>query len=85
MANGIENASYDPKKVSVIINGKEITGFGTDSVISVTRNEDIVTTQVGVPSSTQLLHGSVAKKQTAATAKLSTPITATRPSPEATR
>ena len=48
MANGIEIASYDPKKVSVIINGKEITGFGTDSVISVTRNEDIVTTQVGV-------------------------------------
>ena len=46
MANGIEIASYDPKKVSVIINGKEITGFGTDSVISVTRNEDIVTTQV---------------------------------------
>ena len=48
MANGIEIASYDPKKVSVIINGKEITNFGPDSVISVTRNEDIVTTQVGV-------------------------------------
>ena len=28
MANGIEIASYDPKKVSVIINGKEITNFG---------------------------------------------------------
>ena len=36
MANGIEIASYDPKKVSVIINGKEITNFGPDSVISVT-------------------------------------------------
>ena len=41
--------------------------------------------ELALPSSTQLLHGSAAKKQTAATAKSSTPITATRPSPEATR
>ena len=47
MANGIEIASYDPKKVNVIINSKAITGFAADGVITVTRNEDIVTTQVG--------------------------------------
>lgn len=48
MANGIEIASYDPKKVNVVINSKAITGFATDGVITITRNEDIVTTQVGV-------------------------------------
>lgn len=48
MANSIEIASYDPKKVNVVINSKAITGFGTDSVIKITRNEDIVTTSVGV-------------------------------------
>ena len=47
MADGIEIASYDPKKVNVILNGKAITGFASDGVITVTRNEDIVTTQVG--------------------------------------
>ena len=47
MANGIEIASYDPKKVNVIVNGVAITGFSSDGVITVTRNEDIVTTQVG--------------------------------------
>lgn len=47
MANGIEIASYDPKKVNVIVNGVAITGFSSDGVIAVTRNEDIVTTQVG--------------------------------------
>ncbi len=44
----IEVASYDPKKVNLVINGKAITGFGTDGVITVTRNEDIVTPTVGV-------------------------------------
>ena len=48
MASGIEIASYDPKKVNVIINGKVITGFAADGVIELTRNEDIVTTVVGV-------------------------------------
>lgn len=48
MANGIEIASYDPKKVNLVINGRIITGFGDGSVITVTRNEDIVTTAVGV-------------------------------------
>lgn len=48
MANGIEIASYDPKKVNLVINGRIITGFGDSSMISVTRNEDVVTTAVGV-------------------------------------
>lgn len=48
MANDIEIASYDPKKVNVIINGKAITGFSPDGVINVVRNEDIVTPTVGV-------------------------------------
>ena len=47
MASGIEIASYDPKKVNVIVNGKVITGFAADGVIELTRNEDIVTTVVG--------------------------------------
>lgn len=47
MADNIEIASYDPKKVNVIINGKVITGFSPDGVINVVRNEDIVTTTVG--------------------------------------
>ena len=47
MANYIEIASYDPKKVNVNINGKIITGFSPDGVINVVRNEDIVTPTVG--------------------------------------
>lgn len=47
MANDIEIASYDPKKVNVNINGKIITGFSPDGVINVVRNEDIVTPTVG--------------------------------------
>lgn len=48
MANGIEIASYDPKKVNLVVNGRIVTGFGDGSMIAVTRNEDIVTTSVGV-------------------------------------
>ena len=47
MANDIEIASYDPKKVNVNINGKIITGFSPDGVINVVRNEHIVTPTVG--------------------------------------
>ena len=47
MANDIEIASYDPKKVNVNINGKIITGFSPDGVINVVRIEDIVTPTVG--------------------------------------
>ena len=40
--------SYDPKKVNLVMNGKIITGFASDSMITIARNEDTVTTQVGV-------------------------------------
>ena len=46
MASNIEVASYDPKKVNLVLNGKILTGFASDSMIA--RNEDTVTTQVGV-------------------------------------
>lgn len=45
---GIEIATYDPKKVNLIINNKIITGFANDGVITITRNENIVSTLVGV-------------------------------------
>lgn len=47
-ANGIEVATYDPRKVNLILNGKVITGFASEGVIKITRNEDIVSTTVGV-------------------------------------
>ncbi len=46
--NGIEVAAYNPRKVNLILNGKVITGFASDGVITISRNEDIVTTTVGV-------------------------------------
>lgn len=48
MASNIEIASYDPKKVNLVMNGKIITGFASDSMITIARNEDTVTTQTGV-------------------------------------
>lgn len=48
MASNIEVASYDPKKVNLVMNGKIITGFASDSMITIACNEDTVTTQVGV-------------------------------------
>lgn len=47
MAKGIEVASYDPKKVNVIVGGRAITGFAADGVVSVTKNEDSITPAVG--------------------------------------
>ena len=44
MASNIEVASYDPKKVNLVMNGKIITGFASDSMITIARNEDTVTT-----------------------------------------
>lgn len=44
----MEVATYDPKKVTVVINGRAITGFASDGVVTVTHNEDIVTPSVGV-------------------------------------
>ena len=46
MASNIEVASYDPKKVNLVLNGKIITGFASDSMITIARNEDTVTTPV---------------------------------------
>lgn len=47
MARGIEIASYDPKKVTVIVGGRTITGFSADGVVTITKNEDSVTPSVG--------------------------------------
>lgn len=40
--------TYDPDKVSVIINGTIITGFDASGVFTYTRSNDIVTPEVGV-------------------------------------
>lgn len=47
MAASIEVASYDPKKVNVIVGGRIITGFASDGVVTLTKNEDSVTPSVG--------------------------------------
>ena len=47
MGKGIEIASYDPKKVNVIVGGRALTGFASDGVVTLTRNEDSVTPSVG--------------------------------------
>ena len=47
MAASIEVASYDPKKVNVIVGGRIITGFASDGVVTLTKNEDSVTTSAG--------------------------------------
>ena len=38
MASNIEVASYDPKKVNLVMNGKIITGFASDSMITIARD-----------------------------------------------
>jgi len=38
---------YDPKKVTVALNGRTLTGYAEDGVITLTHNEDIVTPSVG--------------------------------------
>ena len=40
--------TYDPDKVSFIINGTIITGFDASGVFTYTRSNDIVTPEVGV-------------------------------------
>ena len=47
MGKGIEIASYDPKKINVIVAGRVITGFASDGVVTLTKNEDSVTPSVG--------------------------------------
>lgn len=39
--------NYDPMKVSVIVDGRIITGFSDASMVVITRSEDIVSTAVG--------------------------------------
>lgn len=39
--------SYDPKKVNVAVDGAIIIGYASDSMITATKNEDAVTTDVG--------------------------------------
>lgn len=39
--------SYDPKKVNVAVDRAIITGYASDSMITATKNEDAVTTEVG--------------------------------------
>ena len=39
--------NYNPMKVSVIVDGRIITGFSDASMVVITRNEDIVSTAVG--------------------------------------
>lgn len=43
----IEVQSYDPKKVNVIVAGRAITGFASDGVVTLSKNEDSVTPSVG--------------------------------------
>lgn len=38
-----EVSTYDPKKVTVSIGGRVITGFAADGVVTLTHNEDAVT------------------------------------------
>ena len=39
--------TYDPQKVNVIVDGRVITGFASDGVVTRTRNSDSVTPAVG--------------------------------------
>ncbi|MCI8442568.1 MAG: DUF3277 family protein [Provencibacterium sp.] len=41
-------ATYDPEKVTVTIDGRVMTGFAADGKITIVRNEDSVTAQVSV-------------------------------------
>lgn len=39
--------TYDPKKVTVIVGGRVITGFAADGVVTIAKSEDSVTPSVG--------------------------------------
>ena len=43
----MDTTSYDPKKVNVNIDGTMLTGFASDGIITVSKNEDAVTPNVG--------------------------------------
>ena len=67
MAKGIEVASYDPKKVNVIVGGRTITGFAADGVVSVTKNANesgtIAITLMSTSSSLSYLRELEAKRR----------------------
>ena len=50
--------NYDPMKVSVVVDGRVVTGFADASMVTVTRSEDIVSTTVGT-------HGDVVYSESA--------------------
>lgn len=43
----METYSYDPKKVTVTVDGTVITGFAADSIVTVAKNEDAISTTIG--------------------------------------
>ena len=43
----IEVPSYDPTTVNVLVAGRAITGFASDGVVTLSKNEDSVTPSVG--------------------------------------
>lgn len=45
-------ATYDPKKVTVAVDGRVITGWASDGIIKLTRNEDTVTPITSVKGET---------------------------------
>lgn len=47
MPENTEPTQYDPKKVTVIIDGETATGFAEDSMIEVEKDEDMVSAHVG--------------------------------------
>ena len=43
----METMAYDPKKVTVVADGRAITGYAPDGIITLTHNEDMATPAVG--------------------------------------
>ena len=48
----MEIASYDPKKVTVIVSGRIITGYASDGLVTLSKAEDSVTPTVGAQGDT---------------------------------
>ncbi len=46
------DTSYDPKKVNVNVDGTIIVGFASDGIITVSKNEDAVTPNMGCQGDT---------------------------------
>lgn len=39
--------NYDPEKITVAVDGRVLTGFAADGVVTIVRNEDSITPSVG--------------------------------------